>query len=539
MATKSTNLQEFDRLYKLQKLSASLLQARTISDVSSVIVRKGFDALNANSGDVVILSREKKVFEVLTYKGYEKKIISSLRNLPKNEPLLTKYVLSRRKPYFIEDISKLDNKFVFAKNFLLSTKSYSAALLPLRVTKKTVGVLQFTFGYKNNFSQEDKSFMLNLADQCAHALDRVIALENEKKTKNELNAIIKSVDDGIIVRNNKDEISFVNTAALAIHDAIKPEELLHLSLREYHLLFSKILDEKGNTVAFSQAPFLEAVAKKKRLKRIFFVVTKKNNKGRWVKVTSIPIVGKNKKTEVVVSVLNDITEEKQRENSKDEFFSIASHELKTPVTSLKAYTQLLEKRFRIIGDDQTASVLQKMDIQIDKLTHLIHDLLDITKIESGRMHISSELFECNGLLAEVVEQVQVTDRGHKIVFEKSGDVVLFADRERIAQVLVNFLTNAMKYSPEGQEVIVKVKKSKGEVIISVKDFGIGITEEGQKHVFERYFRERNFQENTFPGLGLGLYIASQIIRRHGGSIGVKSKKNEGSTFFFSLPRYQK
>lgn len=231
----------------------------------------------------------------------------------------------------------------------------------------------------------------------------------------------------------------------------------------------------------------------------------------------------------------DITKQKQLEQKKDEFLGIASHELKTPVTSVKAYTQLLERRFRRTGDEQAAELLNKMGTQLNKLTALIEDLLEVTRIESGKMLLQRSSFDYSALIREIVEELQRTTSKHTIVLDLSAPVWLTADRDRVGQVLTNLLTNAMKYSPQAEAVIVKTVQTEGSVLTSVQDFGIGIPPEKQTHLFERFYRVEGEQQLTYPGLGLGLYIAAEFVKRHQGNIWVESSEGQGTTFTFSLP----
>ncbi|HZS77096.1 MAG TPA: ATP-binding protein [Ktedonobacteraceae bacterium] len=220
---------------------------------------------------------------------------------------------------------------------------------------------------------------------------------------------------------------------------------------------------------------------------------------------------------------------------KDEFIGIASHELKTPVTSLKGYAQLLERRFRGAGDERAAMLFQRMDAQLDKLTALIRDLLDATKIESGKLLFTPSTFDFNELVSETVEEAQRTTNNHHIVMELSTPVTIVADRDRIGQVLTNLLTNAIKYSPSADIINVKTTVTGDAVITSVQDYGMGIPKEKQSHIFERFFRVEGDERSTYPGLGLGLYIAAEFVKRHHGSIWVESEEGKGSTFSFSLP----
>jgi signal transduction histidine kinase/FixJ family two-component response regulator len=220
---------------------------------------------------------------------------------------------------------------------------------------------------------------------------------------------------------------------------------------------------------------------------------------------------------------------------KDVFLGIASHELKTPVTSLKGFTQLLERRFRNAGDEGSAEMLKKMDVQLNKLTSLVEDLLNVTKMESGHMLLHPSLFEMNALISEIVEETQRVAGRHRIVQELGPYVTLYADRERIEQVLTNLLTNAIKYSPQADTIVVKTVCSEEAVIVSVQDYGIGIAKEKQSHLFERFYRVEGDSQLTYPGLGLGLYIAAEFVKRHQGSIWVESEPGKGTMVSFSLP----
>jgi len=220
---------------------------------------------------------------------------------------------------------------------------------------------------------------------------------------------------------------------------------------------------------------------------------------------------------------------------RDEFISVASHELKTPITSLKLYLQVMQKQLEEKGEEKLAVPLVKVNEQISKLTKLINDLLNVSKIEHGKLEFVMNETDLNDLVQETVEVVQASTRKNKIIIKGKITEKITADGYRIYQVLTNLLTNAIKYSPQATKIIVSLKQQKGQVCISVRDFGIGIDKKSQKHLFEQFYRVTNPQEKTYPGLGMGLYIASEIIKYHGGSMTVKSRKNGGSIFSFSLP----
>lgn len=265
--------------------------------------------------------------------------------------------------------------------------------------------------------------------------------------------------------------------------------------------------------------------------------TTKNGQLAWWDALVAPIYGTGGKVERLVAVSRDITKVKALEQQKDDFLGIASHELKTPVTSIKAYTQVLQKRFEDAKDLQSAEMLAKMDAQLNKLTGLISDLLDVTKIEQGKMKFRNEAFKINDLISEVAEEIQRTSKKHRVVEELSENITITGDRERIGQVLVNFLTNAMKYSPAADKVIVRssLEIENKMMVLTVEDFGLGLDENEKEKVFDRFYRVEGTGYETYPGLGLGLYISAEIVKRHAGKVWVESKKGEGSQFYFAIP----
>jgi PAS domain S-box-containing protein len=247
----------------------------------------------------------------------------------------------------------------------------------------------------------------------------------------------------------------------------------------------------------------------------------------------VPVFDNEKKVMLVAGSTRDITSRKQLESQKDDFMGIVSHELKTPVTSLKAFTQVLQYRFAQAGDERSAALLGKMDMQINKLTSLIGDLLDVTKIEGGKLQFNEANFPFDELVAEIVEEIQRTTSKHTIEKVGSTNKTVFGDKDRIGQVISNMLTNAIKYSPHANKIIVKTTADKDNVTLCVQDFGVGIPKERQEQVFERFYRVSG--NDTISGIGLGLYISAEIIKRQHGKIWVESEEGRGSTFYFSLP----
>ena len=254
----------------------------------------------------------------------------------------------------------------------------------------------------------------------------------------------------------------------------------------------------------------------------------------WYNFTYKPLRDAEGKVFGVLHAAIDVTRQVQLQHQKDEFLGIASHELKTPVTSIKAYAQVLEKMIRAEGDEKKAGMVRKMDLQLNRLTGLIGDLLDVTKIQAGKITFNAVEFDFDQLIYDMVEEMQHTTSQHHLNATLNSKITVIADRERIGQVVTNFLSNAIKYSVDADSIIVKSYRMGDEIILSVQDYGIGISENLQKFVFDQFYRVSGNQQHTYPGLGLGLYISSEIIKNEGGRIWVESTEGSGSTFYFAL-----
>lgn len=263
---------------------------------------------------------------------------------------------------------------------------------------------------------------------------------------------------------------------------------------------------------------------------------------RWVRETGIPRYSVEGKFEGYIGSCMDVHETKMHEQRKDDFIRMASHELKTPVTSIKGYVQLLLAMFRDhdvnkekIPTKDIQTSLATIDKQIIKLNRLMSELLDLSRIDSGKLELKMQNFDLNDLVKETVDDVQQMTK-HEILIDNKADCKLFGDKDRIGQVLSNLLTNAIKYSPKTNSIEVNVRQPSQNIIsISVKDQGIGIDKKDHEKIFERFYRVEGKTEQTYPGFGIGLFIASEIVNRHNGTISVESEKSKGSTFTFTLP----
>jgi PAS domain S-box-containing protein len=255
---------------------------------------------------------------------------------------------------------------------------------------------------------------------------------------------------------------------------------------------------------------------------------------RWHLARAVPLI-ENGEIKLWLGTNTNIDIQKNKEQKKDEFLSIASHELKTPLTSIKAFNQLM---MRINDPPKLNDLIQKSAAHVLRLEKLISDLLDVSRINAGKMDYNMETFNFYEMLKDTIDGVQHTTASHQIILKSAEDITYTGDRFRLEQVVNNLLTNAIKYSPEANTVIVNcVLHDDNSLIVSVQDFGIGIEEKNLSRLFERYYRVDN-TAMRFEGLGLGLFISAEILRRHNGSFWIESTPGAGSTFFFRLLTHQ-
>ena len=220
--------------------------------------------------------------------------------------------------------------------------------------------------------------------------------------------------------------------------------------------------------------------------------------------------------------------------TRDEFIGVASHELNTPVTSLKMYAEIVREKMEEAGDKDNAGLLTRLNAQIERLSLLITLLLNTTRIAEGKLQLHKEKIDVNRLIRERAEDVGRTSN-HTIEILLDEVPPVYADQERIGQVITNLLSNAIKYSPKKSLITVRTWVNKTAVHVSVQDRGYGIPEKDKNKIFELFYRVTANNMDTYPGMGLGLYITMQVIERHGGTISVESELGKGSVFSFTLP----
>ncbi|MDF2553925.1 MAG: domain S-box protein [Chryseobacterium sp.] len=236
----------------------------------------------------------------------------------------------------------------------------------------------------------------------------------------------------------------------------------------------------------------------------------------------------------ILIAIEDITDKTEIDRRKDDFLSIASHELKTPLTTIKGLVQLLQRMPPDGASEKYLATLSKVGNYVDRLNNLITELLDTSKIQSGNIELHNEPFNIDKTIKDTVESLSIATPDYKVVLAGKANAVILGDELQVSQVINNLISNAIKYSPGAEKVDVHVSRVGSFVKVSVTDYGMGISPQDKTKIFERFFRARDIQKK-FPGLGIGLYISHEIIANHKGSLWVESEIGKGSTFSFTLP----
>ena len=381
-----------------------------------------------------------------------------------------------------------------------------------------------------------------LNDMIENQLERTIAeLRETAQISNrrvaQLDGIIDSLTEGVVIADVTGRIMRCNPAAAALHGFKSPDEM---GSRVEELASLPISFPDGRPVTIEEQPISKAI-RGERFVHHELVSWGADGVKRCLVFSGCPIKDESGQIVLGLTVSRDVTEERELDRLKDEFFSIASHELRTPLTSIKGFAQLLARRLaRESGREEDLRSLEVINHQADSMQELIEELLDVTRIQSGRFELSKNPFDLARLASEVVEKLQITSDKHSLRLKADASLWVNADRHRIEEVFTNLISNAIKYSPEGGPVDIVARRSNGEALVSCRDYGAGIPKEKQPFIFQRFYRAASGP--CAVGLGLGLYITRGIIEGHRGRIWFESPPREaednsekGSIFYFCLP----
>ncbi|HEX2060324.1 MAG TPA: ATP-binding protein [Thermoanaerobaculia bacterium] len=347
-----------------------------------------------------------------------------------------------------------------------------------------------------------------------------------------LDSILGSMTDGLWVYDANGMVVDVNQAALNMFGlASRAEAIEHGSFEKFQLR-----DAEGRLIAKRDMPYARALAGE--TVPDYLAQAKHLISGRDLDLSIAAAPIESRGIVGAVLVMRDITALQELDRKKDEFLSVASHELRTPLTTIKGYTQLLAQTVNDLEPEERATYINAVLGEIERMMGLISELLDVSRIETNRLQIHPQPIRWLQFIEGRISAFRVQHPSRAIHFDVNAtETMVVADPDRMRQVVDNLLSNALKYSPEGSDIDVRVAREDGQVLTSVTDYGIGIPRDEIPQLFERFHRARNVSSRYYGGLGLGLYIARAIVEAHGGVIMVESEEGSGSTFTMKLPMH--
>jgi len=349
----------------------------------------------------------------------------------------------------------------------------------------------------------------------------------------ELEAIITQSADGIAIHGPEGELQRLNPAGIRILG--RSPGRLGLSLAEQASWFH-IHTPSGSGVDPNDLPVVAALRGETRLAQELCVETEEGQE-RYLAVSASPLSDTRGRIYGAVTIFRDMTQAHRAQQEKDDFISLVSHELKTPITSIKGYAQMLLRRAEEAGgDERDLKGLRIINDEVERMVDLINQLLDVSRLETQRLQLNRDLVDLVALTSDAVDRLQMTTTRHTLRLRAPQQPVwVDGDALRLAQVLGNLIMNAIKYSPAGGPVEITVESQEERGWVSVRDWGLGISPEDQPHIFQRFYRGTRKGFGSLTGMGLGLYISREIVQRHHGDIVFHSQVGQGTTFLFWLP----
>lgn len=414
---------------------------------------------------------------------------------------------------------------------------------PLVVRQHALGALYLVARPGRDFTDGDLTLAQGLAERAAVAIDNARlysetqqALASGSATATQLDTIFDATDVGIVVTDANGQYLRINP--YGAHMLGLPPNADERAISSMPPTF-ELRTPEGDPIAAERDPLRLARVMGRPIEQRVIIHRYEMSKDIQALIRCTPWLDTRNQIAGAICVVTDITTISELERQKDEFLGIASHELKTPLTSLKILAELLGRKMKASGELRDLEQANRMQVAITRMERLINDLLDVSRIDEGKLALNLEVTDLGSICVESAhEQEMLNQRAIQCILPPDADLAVFADRERIYQVMTNLLSNAIKYSPATEAVVVRARVTTDDCIVSVHDHGSGVPPEAIDHVFERFFRVPGMQvqSGSGVGLGLGLSITKDIITRHDGRIWVESKLGHGSTFSFALPR---
>lgn len=397
------------------------------------------------------------------------------------------------------------------------------ALIPIYRNNKLEDVY-WTFSYSKVEDTEDKPGGVLVI--CSETTEEILSKKKMGQAEEMLRFSIEAANAGTWIVDIASR-KFRCSVRLKQLYGYRPDE--EMSLED---LITNAAEDHREKVALAVE---ETIINHKPFNISYPVIGHHDQKTRWVNAFGRAYKDSTNNLMQFSALVIEITEQKLDEIRKNDFIGIVSHELKTPLTSLNAYIQMLTGKLKTNEDVFITGALDKAHRQVKKMSTMVNGFLNISRLESGKIYLQKETFSLDELINALIEETALTGIKYPIIYTPTAPIAIFADREKIGSVISNLLSNAVKYASKENHITISAEVMTNAVQVSIKDEGMGIKPQDMEKLFDRFYRVEGDYTHNISGFGIGLYLCAEIIKKHNGEIWVESQSDIGSTFFFTLP----
>ena len=507
--------QASDRMARLQAVTARLARSSTQTEVAGAVVHEGAAALGAQAGWIALLTEDESALEMVASVGYEPELAEAYSTLPMSLVNPTVDAVRHARAVWLASADEVAASYPDLDQDYRRTGFEAMAIVPLMAGGRAVGILALNFEARRSFDSGDRGLLATMAGQCGQALERA-RLYDEREDRARAARVLEHVGDGVFQVDQEGRITTWNRAAQNI-TGVSAEQALGKHLTELWTTWEQV------------APRIEIALEPIAEGRREALPLEVDGREHWLAISGVSA------GESTVYAFRDVTESHALEEARRDFLATASHELRTPLAAVYGAAQTLRKHHLEVGQGDV--LLEMIARESERLAGILDDLLVATRLDTGTMKLS--IGHCDGrrLVEEIValEREAVTAEFELAVVADEETPEVACDQERLRQVLMNLVENAIKYSPGGGRVEIALHEHDGRVRFSVADEGLGIPQNEQERVFEKFYRLDPRLARGVGGTGLGLYISRELVERMQGSISVESEPGKGSTFHVDLP----
>ena len=514
-----------ERITRLQRLTADLSRYLSPEEVLEEIAEAASALLNSTLASVLLLDPSRSFLTVAAASGLDETEQASLR-LSVAESLAGRAIADGHS-LFIGDLAREPGLRVPV--LAGGAKVGALVVAPMVAAGEALGVVEVYFDTPRDFSPEDVELFSTLAAAGAMAIHNARLFSATSRQRQLLQGVVDSIPEAVQVVDARGRLVIANSAARELFDFGQLPSLAELvaggeapdGSSDLGVWGPTVRAWRGETVLAEEASYLNP----------------RTGRPGYLQVSAAPVfVPEEEGVAAAVTVAADVSRLKEIDHLKDEFISEAAHELKTPITALKGFAQLLRRRMEAApGTEGYQKLAQTIDGQTDRLVRLVDRLLDASRLQAGRLTMKPESVDLASLARQQAQMAQIKTSNHQILVEASREVTGQWDRGYLEQVVANLLENSIQYSPQGGDVRVVVTREDGLARLTVADQGIGMSRETIAGLFRRHFRSNEARQVRAEGLGLGLYLSHEIVARHGGRLWAESQPGKGSVFTVELP----